>query len=78
MHEGNFLKERKAVLSDSRKGERTKIYLVAVLLLPEHISRKPDELSMSNNECVFEKHPGLTYRHSFVQLSIFRLIIEPI
>lgn len=52
MHEGNFQKKAKqCYLSVER--EKTKIYLVAVFLLPGHISGKPDELSISNNDCVF-------------------------
>lgn len=48
---GTFKKEKQRYLSVGR--EKTKIYLVAVFLLPEHISGKPDELTISNNECMF-------------------------
>lgn len=46
-------KERKAMLSVSRKGKNKKIDLVAVFLLPEYASGKPNELNISNSECVF-------------------------
>ncbi len=43
-------KEKQRYLPVER--ERAKINLVAVFLLPGYVSGKPDELSMSNNECV--------------------------
>lgn len=52
---GTF-KRKKSSLICQQKGKEQKIYLVAAFLFPEYISGKPNELSISNNECVFQKH----------------------
>lgn len=78
MHEGNlWKKEQQCYLSAERRKRTKNIYLEAAFLLPEYINEKPGELSthLKQRVCVLK---SLTYRQSFVQLSIFGLIIEPV